>query len=685
MCTLSGCAVGQECMANSCTDAELAIAVPTPRPVVGYLPVSIAMQIVRADGGTATGVRLPMVVDLVAAPGLLNLLDGGTATVAVPAGNFSFSITAAPGANGQATVSASFDAGTRMVTGTLAVDVDTSAPAVTIEVLQVDAGHPASWAFGSTSASTARRDEKTYVKVSAGEQLTGVTLNVGDATTTLVASGSCPTCMTNCYCFEAELWRPTMNGLAVTFPVRVSGTDVRGVPLDGGLAPDGGAPGVNVTRLRWRVQPTPTLAIRAAPVLDDEGNVYVGRVDGTLTSGDIQAITPGGGTKLGWGSGVSAGAVTSLAFWRGPDAGAGATLDDVIYFNANTNDGGVLRAVGVDGVLAAGYCGGSASAGQPTDTAIALVPDGLALAAVAHFSSFGGANGAMCMWQPSAGTSLSLQTLSEDTAPAPQPSVTQAVQNLIVTKANGGIPTNIINVGRNSGLTTRRRTVLGLNSFDFSIDLNAPAIGTGSSTSAGISFLSGGSLGTFGPFAMSGAVNAASLYRVQSGAAMPSSSFLDTTSPAVVSRGRIAWAHSADQVRQTDFTATVIAGASFMGSVTASPVLTQTSAGAEDRMYLVTTAGTLGSLRLASAAQMEWQGDTGLGTGVSASPAFDCNRLATGTAKAATGVLYLASGGGLVMAVIVDSPKLDTQAKWPKYQRDAFNSGNTFLSFDSCP
>jgi hypothetical protein len=40
-----------------------------------------------------------------------------------------------------------------------------------------------------------------------------------------------------------------------------------------------------------------------------------------------------------------------------------------------------------------------------------------------------------------------------------------------------------------------------------------------------------------------------------------------------------------------------------------------------------------------------------------------------------TGSLYIATESGYLLSLIVDSPGLDDTAPWPKYQRDAFNSG----------
>ena len=85
-----------------------------------------------------------------------------------------------------------------------------------------------------------------------------------------------------------------------------------------------------------------------------------------------------------------------------------------------------------------------------------------------------------------------------------------------------------------------------------------------------------------------------------------------------------------------------------------------------------------------------WNAPLGIGSGgfVYASPALDCNRpLAGGPGIAGKpGVLYVASTAGVVTAIIVDSPKLDTSAEWPKFQHDATNSGNPAFPLNpGCP
>lgn len=61
-----------------------------------------------------------------------------------------------------------------------------------------------------------------------------------------------------------------------------------------------------------------------------------------------------------------------------------------------------------------------------------------------------------------------------------------------------------------------------------------------------------------------------------------------------------------------------------------------------------------------------------IGGQVFASPTLDCNRTKTNTG---TGIHYVATTTGWVVAYITDSPGLDLTAPWPKYQHDARNTG----------
>ena len=63
----------------------------------------------------------------------------------------------------------------------------------------------------------------------------------------------------------------------------------------------------------------------------------------------------------------------------------------------------------------------------------------------------------------------------------------------------------------------------------------------------------------------------------------------------------------------------------------------------------------------------------------------DCFRDAGVPSPSGTGVLYAASTGGNLFAVVVDDPGLDMTAPWPKYQHDVRNTGNPGTVLRSCP
>jgi hypothetical protein len=67
---------------------------------------------------------------------------------------------------------------------------------------------------------------------------------------------------------------------------------------------------------------------------------------------------------------------------------------------------------------------------------------------------------------------------------------------------------------------------------------------------------------------------------------------------------------------------------------------------------------------------------------VSASPTLDCNR---GVPGSETGVFYVATESGWLVSYLIDSKGLDPLAPWPKYARDARNTGNFSGPPIGCP
>ena len=73
---------------------------------------------------------------------------------------------------------------------------------------------------------------------------------------------------------------------------------------------------------------------------------------------------------------------------------------------------------------------------------------------------------------------------------------------------------------------------------------------------------------------------------------------------------------------------------------------------------------------------------TTAGVVVTASPSLDCNRRMP---TSQTGVLYIATETGWLVSYLVDSKGLDVSAPWPKYARDARNTGNFGGPAIGCP
>jgi hypothetical protein len=78
--------------------------------------------------------------------------------------------------------------------------------------------------------------------------------------------------------------------------------------------------------------------------------------------------------------------------------------------------------------------------------------------------------------------------------------------------------------------------------------------------------------------------------------------------------------------------------------------------------------------------------EPGAGEATNLSPTLDCLREPSGQAvvNSRLGVLYV-TAETQVHAFIADSPGLDPEAPWPKYQHDARNTGNPDTPVLRCP
>jgi hypothetical protein len=125
---------------------------------------------------------------------------------------------------------------------------------------------------------------------------------------------------------------------------------------------------------------------------------------------------------------------------------------------------------------------------------------------------------------------------------------------------------------------------------------------------------------------------------------------------------------------------------------TGAPVLATPVIGQDRTLYAVTRPGTIIAARSSDLTEL-WRFDLNLAAadgGVGQAdfdthPTLDCARSGK-TAVSGPGTLYfLGNANGRAYAVIVDSHGLDPSAPWPKFQREARNTGNDGTPILACP
>jgi outer membrane protein assembly factor BamB len=114
-----------------------------------------------------------------------------------------------------------------------------------------------------------------------------------------------------------------------------------------------------------------------------------------------------------------------------------------------------------------------------------------------------------------------------------------------------------------------------------------------------------------------------------------------------------------------------------VGTLRGAPVVAK-----NDRLYTLNTQGRVTAWTASTLAPL-WNVDLPTAPGT-ASPTLDCRRDAAGQAVTGPGTLYIPAATRLY-AFIVDSPGLDPNAPWPKFQHDARNTGNPATPITPCP
>ncbi len=621
LCAGLTCPTGFACEAGAC--ALKVTGVAWVQPTAGLTNDAGSLLVARLT--TTAAVTLPATLSY-------SELDGGGGVLSLDGGDYTAATALSEGEH-QLTVRADFaDAGFSSVVD---VTVDLTGPTLT----------------GALPASAKRDDLVDVVLDGPMDTVAGSVVVTLNQVAVNAAPGACPA---RGGCWRLDFSAPVMDRLTDTFTVRATATDTAGNTKQTTVGT------VSVSRIRWETTVTSD-SIRAAPAIGVDGTIFVGSTN-TNTNGNLYAIGVDGGAVA---TPVSLGAMQSVATARSNDAG-------VVFFTANDASGGSVGArLAVDLTRPASLAqSATGNALTPTYSAVGLVAKSASeVGAIATFNSIvaGAVNSRVVIY----GTSSASEALGTtggtfDSAPVPNP--LDVANNIIV---NG---TSAYLLTRPAGAGLHRQVINTVNA--------TPTLGseTTLASSGSAALASGQALaGTESVLGGQGALQL--LYRV--GTAINSGNLTidaDNGLPAIASASLGFVGRGNDLVSfnpsQLGNGATSLAPPGGAGVVRTSPVLGKLRPGQTVALgYAVNAAGRLLVFPQSGGGATDWGSPFTAGSPtVYAHPTLDCNRR-VGAATTTTGVLYLASTTSLV-SVIVDSPKLDDTAMWPKYQRTAANAGN---------
>jgi hypothetical protein len=530
------------------------------------------------------------------------------------------------------------------------VTLDTTGPLMT----NFDAGSPPARPATWTMPNDWRRDESVTVVATFSEPVANATLLYGGVS----AVGSC---VGSACSFVADLWKPTLNGLSGTVAMAVTAVD------DVGNSKTSTVSSLNVTRKRWEVAFTGNPEIRAAPALDIRGNIFIGTRPTALT-GVVLSLNASDATER-WSSSI--GAVQSVVV----DNANGEVL-----YAANATGAGIIGGLKTDGGVS-GILSSSQISGLSAFAGLGLVSGG---SAVGILNSSGTTSGRLCRVTVgdtaacfSAVSSLGMAIGDLDVAAVP--GQVESSPNVVVDGTVVFVPT------RNGAVVSIQGANGAAPSFLSNKSMGLTKAGAGPWPITGLAALAGAS-----HLAITGQSFLAGVYFAAPGATNVSA--LDNAfnygspifvGPSVWSGGDKSSPATTQLRRATTGSPGMVAGsASTAGWASASPLAGSAANGATPRVYAFDASGQLTVVREDMPSVAEWNASTGLGE-IRAAPTLDCNRLRP---NSTTGVLYVASISGKVASYIVDSERLAPTSSWPKYQKDAANSGNTnFTAFPLNP
>jgi outer membrane protein assembly factor BamB len=657
LCT-PACLPWEACGAGGCVDSGLSLRWLRPDANDVFPPnanVALELQATLGDGGAFSG-PVPFSTDFGPSGVVIPLV---ASTVGVGAGD------------GARTATAGWDGGP---TASVTFRVDASPPMLAFSV--EDAGRP--W----------RRDEQPRAllvgnepldSASAGAAILGVAVSspalLSDCDSANLVNGRCADPST-CACFRLDLAAPPLAGISANNWATAATAFDR---LGNGPASVAG-PVLSVTRVRWQ-RTALGGPILSAPAIGSDGTVFLGTASRTAAD-RLYGLNPSDGSNL-WS--VAVGAVQSVSVAPGVVAPDGGLRGEVLAYAANH-----LTAGGTLGAVQAADGGSDNFAAPCRPTTNGTIFSGIGLASVAYggaseewvavgsISDNDDAHGRPYAYRLSTGTCVAPASDTSDFA-APASSVSAGVTNVAIDRATAYFQ------GKDARFFSF--TISSTGWINPGAEIRPSGAG-GNSTTMGMALFGAAPI----KLALGGSADIPRMTFLTP--AVPFTTSVFTFSPVVAPVGLPAVLDPGSIIAGTDRATPsvdafsfgdggVVVGPGTGGYARASPVLASNGLG-----YAVDLDGGVTAFSTAAwSSTAVWRGAVPGAAGVIGSPALDCLRSASGAGLTSTlGVLYIPSTGGTLTAVLVDSPRLDPSAQWPKYQHDSSNSGNAAVSPPStCP
>ncbi|MBL8950703.1 MAG: hypothetical protein JNK82_08000 [Myxococcaceae bacterium] len=543
--------------------------------------------------------------------------------------------------------------------------IDSTGPALIVEQPAVpDYGmNTADFLPTDPAGAAFRKDERVRVRVTSPDldlatvQLTARYADAGVLTP--AAPTDCSTSSFACREFTVDLSQIDLPMFGGDVIVTATGADDLMTPHRSSMPAT-----LKVTRWQWarRIgQMGIGGSLRSTPAIGAGGRVFVPIANGINTG--VAGLNADGG--LAWPSVADSSVTGTIAVGRGMNG-------EYVFFQPSTalSTGTIKTVNAATGVVDMSRMCGGGGTGSANEAGVALFSENTTtVAGIGVQADTMDNRGRVLQVEPNLCREASSSTLRNVLAPG----------NLVATASSA------LTVGSNGNLRVfdYTGTMLSLRSIDQSVGGIGVVNGLAMLTSTRIAGGGGGGPGIGRIFAFDITATAAT-NAWDAGAPLST----PTSGPVAGAQGVVASIRSAtDKVQVIRLSATngaelarsrELAGSAFMGTAAPSPVL-----GSGGKTYVVDQNGRLFVMPSAftSDAGQDWSAPlpAAVAGSVSASPTLDCNRRIS---TSQTGVLYLATESGWVVTYLVDSPGgLETGAVWPKYARDARNTGN----FDGPP